>query len=146
DFHYLSRATPLLASVYPNGKADVNQFQAAGGPGFIIRELIDDGLMDPEVVTVAAGGLREYGKVPQMEDTRLVWKELPAESGDETVVRKADNPFSATGGLRLLKGNLGRSVIKISAVPEDRHIIEAPAIVFETQEELLAAFEEGELE
>lgn len=146
DFHYLSRATPLLASVYPNGKADVNQFQAAGGPGFIIRELIDDGLMDPEVVTVAAGGLREYGKVPQLEENHLVWKELPAESGDETVVRKASNPFSVTGGLRLLKGNLGRSVIKISAVPEDRHIIEAPAIVFETQEELLAAFEEGELE
>ncbi|HYG31702.1 MAG TPA: phosphogluconate dehydratase, partial [Methylophilaceae bacterium] len=146
DFHYLSRVTPLLASVYPNGKADVNQFQSAGGPGFVIRELIDEGLMDPEVLTVSAGGLREYGKVPQKENDRLVWRDLPAESGDDTVVRKAGNPFSQTGGLRLLKGNLGRSVIKVSAVPEDRHIIEAPAIVFETQEELLAAFEEGELE
>ncbi|HEU4708925.1 MAG TPA: phosphogluconate dehydratase, partial [Methylophilaceae bacterium] len=146
DFHYLSRVTPLLASVYPNGKADVNQFQAAGGPGFVIRELIDDGLMDPEVMTVSAGGLREYGKVPTMENDNLVWRDLPEESGDDTVVRKASNPFSQTGGLRLLKGNLGRSVIKVSAVPEDRHIIEAPAIVFETQEELLAAFEEGELE
>lgn len=146
DFHYLSRATPLLANVYPNGKADVNQFQAAGGPGFVIRELIDCGLMDPEVVTVSAGGLREYTKVPQMQDDRLVWRDLPAESGDESVVRTAQAPFSETGGLRLLKGNLGRSVIKVSAVPEDRHIIEAPAIVFETQEDLLAAFEEGELE
>jgi phosphogluconate dehydratase len=146
DFHYLSRATPLLANVYPNGKADVNQFQAAGGPGFVIRELIDFGLMDPEVVTVSAGGLREYTKVPQMQDDRLVWRDLPAESGDESVVRTAQAPFSETGGLRLLKGNLGRSVIKVSAVPEDRHIIEAPAIVFETQEDLLAAFEEGELE
>ncbi len=146
DFHYLSRATPLLTNVYPNGKADVNQFQAAGGPGFVIRELIDYGLMDPEVVTVSAGGLREYTKVPQMQDDRLVWKDLPAGSGDESVVRTAQAPFSETGGLRLLKGNLGRSVIKVSAVPEDRHIIEAPAIVFETQEALLAAFEEGELE
>lgn len=146
DFHYLSRATPLLANVYPNGKADVNQFQAAGGPGFVIRELIDCGLMDPEVVTVSAGGLREYTKVPQMQDDRLVWKDLPAESGDESVVRTAQAPFSEAGGLRLLKGNLGRSVIKVSAVPEDRYIIEAPAIVFETQEDLLAAFEEGELE
>jgi len=146
DFHYLSRVTPLLASVYPNGKADVNQFQSAGGPGFVIRELIDEGLMDPEVMTVSAGGLREYGKVPHKDNDQLVWRELPAESGDDTVVRKAGNPFSQTGGLRLLKGNLGRSVIKVSAVPEDRHIIEAPAIVFETQEELLAAFEEGELE
>lgn len=146
DFHYLSRATPLLASVYPNGKADVNQFQAAGGPGFVIRELIEEGLMDPEVMTVSAGGLHEYGKVPTVENDHLVWRDLPAESGDDNIVRKAGNPFSHTGGLRLLKGNLGRSVIKVSAVPEDRHVIEAPAIVFETQEELLAAFEEGELE
>ncbi|HZV98553.1 MAG TPA: phosphogluconate dehydratase [Methylophilaceae bacterium] len=146
DFHYLSRAVPLLASVYPNGKADVNQFQAAGGPGFVIRELIDAGLMDPEVVTVAAGGLREYTKIPEKDGDGIVWREQPAESGDPSVVRTAAAPFSETGGLRLLKGNLGRSVIKVSAVPEDRHIIEAPAIVFETQEELLAAFEEGELE
>ena len=146
DFHYLSRAVPLLANVYPNGKADVNQFQAAGGPGFVIRELIDAGLMDAEVLTVAAGGLREYGKLPQLENDTLVWKDLPVESGDESIVRKASAPFSETGGLRLLKGNLGRSVIKVSAVPEDRHIIEAPAIVFETQEDMLAAFEEGTLE
>jgi len=146
DFHYLSRVVPLLANVYPNGKADVNQFQAAGGPGFVIRELIDAGLMDEEVTTVAAGGLREYTKLPQIGGDHITWKDLPKESGDDTVVRTAAAPFSETGGLRLLKGNLGRAVIKVSAVPEDRHIIEAPAVVFNSQEEFLAAFEEGVLE
>lgn len=151
DFHYLAKATPLLASVYPNGKADVNQFQAAGGPAFVIRELIDGGFMYPDVFTVAYGGLRDYGKLPVLEkdekdNKKIVWKDLPKESSDETIVRTAAFPFNESGGLRLLKGNLGRSVIKISAVPEDRHIIEAPAIVFDAQEELLAAFDRGELE
>ena len=146
DFHYLAKATPLLASVYPNGKADVNEFQTAGGPGFVIRELIDGGYMYPDVYAVAKGGLHEYGKKPVKEDGKLVWKTLPIESGDETIVRTAAFPFNESGGLRLLKGNLGRSVIKISAVPEDRHIIEAPAIIFDAQEELLAAFDRGELE
>lgn len=151
DFHYLAKATPLLASVYPNGKADVNQFQAAGGPAFVIRELIDAGFMFPDVFTVAYGGLRDYGKLPTLEtdaknNKTIVWKDLPKESTDETIVRTAAFPFNESGGLRLLKGNLGRSVIKISAVPEDRHIIEAPAIVFDAQEELLAAFDRGELE
>jgi phosphogluconate dehydratase len=146
DFYHLAKTTPLLASVYPNGKADVNQFQAAGGPGFVIRELIDAGYMFADVCTVSHGGLRDYGKVPTKENDQLVWKDLPKESPDETIVRTAAFPFSESGGLRLLKGNLGRSVIKISAVPEDRHIIEAPAIVFDAQEELLAAFDRGELE
>ena len=146
DFYHLAKTTPLLASVYPNGKADVNEFQTAGGPAFVIRELIEAGYMFPDVFTVAHGGLREYGKVPAKENDKLVWKDLPKESGDETIVRTAQFPFSESGGLRLLKGNLGRSVIKISAVPEDRHIIEAPAIVFDAQEELLAAFDRGELE
>ena len=146
DFHYLSRETPLLASVYPNGKADVNQFQAAGGPGFVIRELLDAGLMHEDVFAVATSGLREYTKVPQAENGKIVWRELPAQSPDESIVRHVSKPFNASGGLRLLKGNLGRSVIKISAVPEDRHIVEAPAIVFDGQEELLKAFEAGELE
>ncbi len=151
DFHYLAKATPLLASVYPNGKADVNQFQAAGGPAFVIRELIDGGYMYPDVFTVAYGGLREYGKLPTLavdanDNKSIVWKDLPKESPDETIVRTAEFPFNESGGLRLLKGNLGRSVIKISAVPEDRHIIEAPAIIFDAQEELLAAFDRGELE
>jgi len=146
DFYHLAKTTPLLASVYPNGKADVNEFQSAGGPAFVIRELIDAGYMFPDVFTVAYGGLRDYGKLPVKEDNKLVWKDLPKDSPDETIVRTAAFPFNESGGLRLLKGNLGRSVIKISAVPEDRHIIEAPAIVFDAQEELLAAFDRGELE
>ena len=146
DFYHLAKTTPLLASVYPNGKADVNEFQSAGGPAFVIRELIDAGYMYPDVFTVAYGGLREYGKLPSKQDNKLVWSDLPKESNDETIVRTAEHPFNESGGLRLLKGNLGRSVIKISAVPEDRHIIEAPAIVFDAQEELLEAFDRGELE
>jgi phosphogluconate dehydratase len=146
DFHYLAKATPLLASVYPNGKADVNEFQTAGGPGFVIRELIDGGYMYPDVYAVAKGGLHEYGRQPVMQADKLIWKDYPKESGDETIVRTHTHPFNESGGLRLLKGNLGRSVIKISAVPEDRHIIEAPAIIFDSQEELLQAFDRGELE
>ncbi|MEQ1600756.1 MAG: phosphogluconate dehydratase [Methylophilaceae bacterium] len=146
DFSDLSQTTPLLARVYPNGAADVNQFQAAGGPSFIIRELIDGGYMHADVATVSEGGLREFGKVPELVRERLVWKDLPKQTIDKSVVRNIDAPFSETGGLKLLTGNLGRSVIKVSAVPEDRHIIEAPAIVFTAQEELLAAFKAGKLD
>lgn len=146
DFSDLSKATPLLARVYPNGKADVNQFQSAGGPGYVIRELIDAGFMHADVATVAAGGLREYGKVPEQAGEALRWNALPAQSGDDSIVRPAAAPFSAEGGLKLLTGNLGRSVIKISAVPDDRHVVQAPAMVFDGQEELLAAFKAGTLE
>jgi phosphogluconate dehydratase len=146
DFSDLSRMTPLLARVYPNGVADVNQFQKAGGPGFVIRELIDSGAMHGDVSTVVSGGLREYGKVPAQEQSSLHWIDLPARPIDDSVVRTAAAPFSDEGGLKLLTGNLGRSVIKISAVPADRHVIEAPAILFDTQEALLAAFKAGELE
>jgi phosphogluconate dehydratase len=146
DFADLSRCTPLLARVYPNGLADVNQFQAAGGPGFVIRELIDAGAMHGDVSTVVPGGLREFGKVPEQVDARLQWRDLPATTIDDSVVRTAAAPFSEEGGLKLLTGNLGRSVIKVSAVPADRHIVEAPAIVFDTQEQLLAAFKAGTLE
>ena len=146
DFSDLSHATPLLARVYPNGVADVNQFQSAGGPGYVIRELIDAGFMHADVTAVVAGGLAEYGKVPAREGERLHWTALPRASGDESVVRPAARPFSAEGGLKLLTGNLGRAVIKISAVPADRHIVEAPAIVFDAQEDLLAAFKAGTLE
>jgi phosphogluconate dehydratase len=146
DFSDLSHATPLLARVYPNGKADVNQFQSAGGPGYVIRELIDAGYMHAEVASVAAGGLREYGKVPELAGEALRWSALPAASGDDSIVRPAADPFSPEGGLKLLTGNLGRAVIKISAVPEDRHVVHAPAMVFDGQEELLAAFKAGTLE
>ncbi|WP_395699187.1 phosphogluconate dehydratase [Aquabacterium sp.] len=146
DFSELSAEVPLLARVYPNGSADVNQFQAAGGTGFVLRELLDSGCLHPDVATVASGGLAAYGQVPRLSDDGLRWQTLPAESGDSAVVRSATAPFSPSGGLRLLTGNLGRSVIKVSAVPEDRHVVEAPAIVFESQEALQKAFKAGELE
>ena len=145
DFSALSDVVPLLSRVYPNGSADVNQFQAAGGPGYVIRELLDAGLMHPDVRTVRPGGLREFTRIPSSQNGQLVWQEVGA-SRDESVVRPASRPFSATGGLKLLQGNLGRSVIKISAVPEALHVIEAPARVFASQDELHAAFKAGELD
>lgn len=146
DFSELSHVVPLLARVYPNGSADVNQFQAAGGPGFVLRELLDAGLLHGDVMTTTAGGLRDYTRVPAMDGERLVWRDLPEASGDDLIVRRASDPFSATGGLKLLDGNLGRAVIKVSAVPEANHVIEAPAIVFDDQESLLAAFKAGSLQ
>jgi phosphogluconate dehydratase len=146
DFSELSAVVPLLARVYPNGSADVNQFQAAGGPGFVLRELMRAGLMHADAAAVAEGGMARYAELPSLEGGRVKWHALPAHSGDAGVVRTADDPFSATGGLALLKGNLGRAVIKVSAVPEDRHVIEAPARVFDSQDGLHAAFKAGELE
>ncbi|HNG78291.1 MAG TPA: phosphogluconate dehydratase [Burkholderiaceae bacterium] len=150
DFSELSAATPLLARVYPNGKADVNQFQAAGGPGFVLRELLDAGCLHGDVLTVAEGGMAAYGRVPvqaaQGADGTLAWRELPASPIDDQIVRSAAAPFGESGGLKLLAGNLGRGVMKVSAVPEDRHIVEAPAIVFDSQEALQQAFKRGELE
>ena len=144
DFSALSDVVPLLSRVYPNGSADVNQFQAAGGPGYVIRELLDAGFMHADVLTVRAGGLREFTKKPVGATGQLAWEDVGA-SKDESVVRPASTPFSAIGGLRLLQGNLGRSVIKVSAVPEELHVIEAPAQVFNSQEELLSAFEAGSM-
>jgi phosphogluconate dehydratase len=146
DFADLSAAVPLLARVYPNGSADVNQFQAAGGPGFVLRELLDGGWLHGDVATVSERGLAAYGEVPALEGPRLAWHRLPRDSGDESIVRSGVRPFSSTGGLKLLRGNLGRAVIKTSAVPEDRWVIEAPARVFDSQEQLQAAFKAGELE
>jgi len=150
DFAELSAVVPLLARVYPNGEADVNQFQAAGGPGFVLRELLDAGLVHGDVATVAAAagpsGLRAYTELPALHDGRLVWQALPRQPIDAAVVRGAAAPFAPTGGLKLLTGNLGRSVIKTSAVPDDRHVVEAPARVFDSQEALHAAFKAGELE
>jgi phosphogluconate dehydratase len=145
DFSDLSDVVPLLTRVYPNGSADVNQFQAAGGPGYVIRELLDAGFMHADVLTVRAGGLREFSGIPYAQaDGSLQWLDAGA-SKDESVVRPADKPFSASGGLKLLQGNLGRSVIKISAVPDDRHVIEAPCRVFDSQEALHVAFNANEL-
>jgi phosphogluconate dehydratase len=145
DFSALSDVVPLLTHVYPNGSADVNQFQAAGGTGFVIRELLDGGFMHEDVLTVREGGIREYTREPEMVNGKLAWIDSGA-SKDEAIVRPASQPFSASGGLKLLQGNLGRSVIKVSAVPDDRHVIEAPARVFDSQEELHVAFNAGELD
>ncbi|MES2785135.1 MAG: phosphogluconate dehydratase, partial [Pseudomonadota bacterium] len=142
DFAQLSAVVPLLARVYPNGTADVNQFQSAGGPGYVIRELLDAGLMHEDVLTVREGGIREFTREPAEGP---VWMEI-GESRDTDVVRPAADPFSSTGGLKLLAGNMGRSVIKVSSVPLDRHVIEAPARVFEGQQHLIDAFNAGELE
>jgi phosphogluconate dehydratase len=146
DFSELSAVVPLLARVYPNGAADVNQFQDAGGPGFVIRELVDHGCMHADVTTVVEGGIKEYGRLPSKVDGKLAWRDIAPQSGDEDVVRTATRPFSPTGGLKLLSGNLGRAVIKVSAVPESHHVVEAPAIVFDSQEALQQAFKAGELE
>ncbi len=148
DFSDLSSVVPLLARVYPNGSADVNQFQAAGGPSFVIRELLDAGLMHEDVLSVGGDNLRPYTTVPRAvgQGGEVVREVLPAAPIDDSVVRTASAPFSATGGLKLLDGNLGRAVIKSSAVPEDRHTIEAPCRIFTTQEAMLAAFKNGELE
>ncbi len=145
DFAQLSAAVPLLARVYPNGSADVNQFQAAGGTGYVLRELLDADLLHPDVLTVSAGGLRDYTREPAMDGAALVWQGSGV-SRDESIVRPASAPFSPTGGLKLLDGNLGRSVIKVSAVPDDRHVIEAPARVFDSQDALHLAFKAGELD
>ncbi|MES2280710.1 MAG: phosphogluconate dehydratase [Pseudomonadota bacterium] len=145
DFSDLSDAVPTLAHVYPNGSADVNQFQAAGGPGLIIRELLDAGFMHADVLTVRQGGIREYTREPGLDGAALAWHDT-GDSKDDSIVRPAAKPFSATGGLKLLTGNLGRSVIKVSAVPDDRHVIEAPARLFDSQEALHTAFNAGELD
>jgi phosphogluconate dehydratase len=147
DFDELSSVVPLLARVYPNGVADVNEFQTAGGTGFVLRELLDAGLMHDDVRTVDTRGIRAYAREPELQRGNLLqWRDLPAASGDGSVLRNAGDPFSATGGLRVLNGNLGRAVIKVSAVPEDRHVIEAPAVVFDSQQALLAAFSSGQLQ
>ena len=145
DFSALSDVVPLLTRVYPNGSADVNQFQAAGGPGYVIRELLDAGYMHADVLTVRSGGLREFTDIPSAAaDGSLQWAN-PGASKDDSVVRPASDPFSASGGLKLLQGNLGRSVIKVSAVPDDRHVIEAPCRVFDSQDALHKAFAADEL-
>jgi phosphogluconate dehydratase len=146
DFAELSAVVPLLARVYPNGSADVNQFQAAGGPGYVLRELLSSGRLHGDVATVSERGLAAYTEVPAVEGGQLRWHALPAASGDAGILRTAAEPFSETGGLKLLQGNLGRAVIKTSAVPADRHTVEAPARVFTTQEALQIAFKAGELD
>ncbi|MEG8223105.1 phosphogluconate dehydratase [Sphingomonas sp. HH69] len=145
DFAEISDVVPLLARVYPNGSGDVNHFHAAGGMSFIIRELLDSGLLHRDILTVARGDLTDYGKEPVLEDEALQWRDVPV-SRDENMLRPVSNPFSADGGMRLLAGNLGRCVMKVSAVDPALWTIEAPAAVFHTQDDVLRAFKAGELE
>jgi len=146
DFSDLSAIVPLMARVYPNGGADVNHFHAAGGMGFLIRELLSAGLLHAEVNTVMGKGLMHYAQEPFLQDGKLVWRAAPEKSGDENVLRPISNPFSADGGLKLLKGNLGRSVIKTSAVKDEHRVITAPALVFDDQLDVVKAFKAGKLE
>ncbi len=143
DFAALSEAVPLLARIYPNGAADVNGFQAAGGPGYVIGQLLQAGLMHPNVLTVRSA-IGDYATTPQATESGLRWEAVGA-SKDDSILRPASAPFSPTGGLKLLTGNLGRSVIKTSSVPAHCLTIEAPARVFDSQEQVLAAFSAGEL-
>jgi phosphogluconate dehydratase len=145
DFSDLSAVVPLLARIYPNGKADVNHFHAAGGMGFLVRELLTAGLMHEDVHTVNGTGLAGYGREPYLSDAGLAWRDAPAASRDDTVLRGARDPFSANGGLKLLTGNLGRAVIKVSAVQPEHQVVEAPALVFTDQAQVSAAFKEGRL-
>ncbi|MCF5502082.1 phosphogluconate dehydratase, partial [Pseudomonas syringae] len=142
----LSEVVPTLSHVYPNGKADINHFQAAGGMSFLIRELLAAGLLHENVNTVAGYGLSRYTKEPFLEDGKLVWREGPLDSLDENILRPVSRPFSPEGGLRVMEGNLGRGVMKVSAVAPEHQIVEAPAKVFEDQQDLADAFKAGELE
>jgi len=146
DFDALSAVVPLVARIYPNGDADVNHFHAAGGTGFVIRELLDAGLLHDDVTTVLGKGLRTHCTEPFLEAQSVVWRPAPKVSGDSNVLRPAAEPFSADGGMRLLSGNLGRAVVKVSAVKQQHRIVEAPAIVFDSQEAFMLAYKAGKLD
>ncbi|GAA2276381.1 phosphogluconate dehydratase [Actinomadura luteofluorescens] len=146
DFDELSKATPLLTRLYPNGTADVNHFHAAGGTAFLIGELIDAGLLHEDARTVGGDTLAAYRNVPEVAGGKVAWREAPGESGDTEVLRPAADPFDTHGGLHTVRGNLGRAVVKVSAVRPEHRTIEAPARVFDSQEALQDAFAAGELD
>jgi phosphogluconate dehydratase len=145
DFAELSAVVPLLARVYPNGSADVNHFHAAGGMGFLMQELLANGLLHGDVTTVMGQGLAAYTNEPCLLDGQLAWRPVPAQSGDTAVLRTVADPFSADGGLRLLQGNLGRSVVKVSAVKHEHRVVRAQAVVVSDQADLLALFNAGQI-
>lgn len=145
DFSELSTVVPLLARIYPNGSADVNHFHAAGGLAFLIRELLSAGLLHADAHTVMGAGLGPYAHEPLLDGGKLRWRAAPERSGDLTVLRPRSDPFSSEGGLKLLQGNLGRAVIKVSAVQPQHRVIQAPARVFDSQEAVTAAYQAGEL-
>ncbi len=145
DFDDLSKVVPLLTRIYPNGSADVNHFTAAGGTGYLIGQLLEAGLLHPDAKTVSGSPLADHAKEPYLEDGELKFRDAPPQSLDQSVLRPVGNPFSPDGGLRMLDGNLGRAVIKISAVAPERRYVRAPALIFHSQEEVEAAFKRGEL-
>jgi phosphogluconate dehydratase len=148
DFHELSAVVPLLARIYPNGESDVNHFQQAGGMAVLTGSLLDAGLLHPDILTMGdARGLDQYRSAPQLQsDSSLVWQPVTTGSSDDSVLRGHDAPFDTSGGLHRLSGNLGRAVIKVSAVKPAHRRVEAPALVFDEQEDLLEAFRAGQLE
>ncbi|HEX8447137.1 MAG TPA: dihydroxy-acid dehydratase, partial [Sphingomonas sp.] len=145
DIDRLSAAVPLIARVYPNGSGDVNHFQAAGGMAYVIRTLIDHGLLHSDIMTVSGGGLEDYARDPVLRDDALTWIDAPAEPLDASMLRPVSDPFLPDGGMRLVQGNLGRATMKTSAVDPARWTIEAPARVFTDQDAVLAAFKSGDL-
>ena len=146
DFDAISKVTPLLCKMYPNGQADVNHFREAGGMSIVISELLKAGLVHEDVQTVVGKGLSNYIVEPSLKEGKVLFEKGATLSRDSSVVSSIENPFSDEGGLKLLKGNLGRSVIKTSALKQEQLFIQAPAIVFESQEALQNAFKNGELE
>jgi len=147
DFDKLTKIIPLLTRIYPNGDADINHFQAAGGMSVLIGELLKNGLMHEDIMTVSpTRGMNNYTQEPKLKDDELAWEEGPENSLDEHVIGTIENPFSTTGGLHLIKGNLGRGMSKISAVAEEHQIVEAPAMVFDDQDDVVAAFKRGEMQ
>ena len=146
DMSDLSAIVPLITRMYPNGAADVNHFHAAGGMGFVIRTLLDNNLLHEDVQTIIGKGMRAYTQEPKIQNGTLVWQEGATQSLNLSIIRPASEPFTADGGIKLLKGNLGRAVIKTAAVAPEHRVVEAPAIVFYEQADLIAAFKRGELD
>ena len=145
DFSELSSVVPLLCRIYPNGAADVNHFHAAGGMGFLIRTLLENGLLHEDVNTIVGRGLSNYTKEPKISDGKIHFVDGSEKSLNESIIREAKNPFSPQGGIKVLKGNLGTSVIKTSAVEDQHLVIEAEAIVFDDQDDFIEAFKKDEL-
>ncbi len=146
DFSDLSDVIPQLARVYPNGTGDVNHFHAAGGLGFILSDMLDNELLHEDVNTILGPGLRRFCKEPHIANGELVWKDIQPESLDDSILRSCAQPFSAEGGLQLVSGNIGRAIVKLSAVESKYYVIEAPAKVFQSQQDFVAAFNDGDLE
>ncbi|MDP1604614.1 MAG: phosphogluconate dehydratase [Legionella sp.] len=146
DFADLSKAIPLLTRIYPNGQADINHFQRAGGMAYLIRTLLDQGMLHEDVNTVAGFGLERYTRQPVLNEGELIWIDGPEKSSDNTVLTAASTPFKEHAGLEVLSGNIGRAVMKTSALAAGVEIVQAPAVVFSSQHELDSAFKAGELD